>query len=65
MLEDLINKAFPDLRSICFHSDGRVVVKTGGRAKHPKKLYGSKKKGLPTDRLEEALKKLLKEAKLI
>jgi len=38
-LEHTILTAFPDLREIVFHSDGSVVAKTGGGAKHPKKLY--------------------------
>lgn len=43
---DLIELCSPDLREITFHSDGRVIAKTGGRAKFPKKLYAAKAKGL-------------------
>ena len=62
-LEALIEMASPDLREITFHSDGRVIAKTGGRAKHPKKLYNAKP---PKDELfswaqltRKALKKLI------
>lgn len=45
-LEDLIEVCSPELREITFHSDGRVIAKTGGKAKHPKKLYSAKGKGV-------------------
>lgn len=43
-LSTIINTAYPDLREITFHSDGRVIAKSGGRAKNPKKLYTAKTK---------------------
>ena len=55
-LEGLINEAVPDLREITFHSDGRVIVKTGASAKYPKRLYSAKT-------VKEALKKLIYENK--
>ncbi len=65
-LEELIDLTSPDLREITFHSDGRVIAKTGGRAKNPKKLYGSKTSknlgGLPnSQKAKEVLIKLLKD----
>lgn len=65
-LEELIDKATPDLREIVFHTDGRVAAKTGGRAKYPKKLYGSRTAkdtgGLPNSvKTREVLIKLIKE----
>ena len=65
-LEGLIERACPDLREITFHSDGRVIAKTGGKAKHPKKLYkGKLKKGLFlwSERTKSALEKLLADNK--
>lgn len=41
-LEILIDRAIPDLRELTFHSDGRVIARTGGKAKHPKRLYAAK-----------------------
>ena len=41
-LEELINKACPDLREITFHTDRRVIAKTGGKAKYPRRLYSNK-----------------------
>lgn len=38
-LEDLVQVAQPHLRQIVWHSDGRVVAKSGARAPKPKKLY--------------------------
>ena len=40
------------LREIVWHSDGRIIAKTGGGAKFPKRLYGGKT-------AEEALEKLI------
>lgn len=68
-LHSLINMACPDLREITFHSDGRVIAKTGGKAKHPKKIYSAKPKiGDRTDLhygwselAIEALQKLIKD----
>jgi hypothetical protein len=42
----LVELCLPELREIVFHSDGRVVAKTGGRAKFPKRLYGARPRGL-------------------
>lgn len=63
-LEELIDKATPDLREITFHTDGRVIAKTGGRAKNPKRLYGSRTAkdtgGLPNSiKTREVLLKLI------
>lgn len=41
-LEELLAEAQPDIREITFHSDGRVIAKTGARAPKPKKLYSAK-----------------------
>ncbi len=41
-LEELLFQAQPHIREITFHSDGRVIAKTGGRAPKPKKLYSAK-----------------------
>lgn len=63
-LEQLIETAGHDLREIVWHSDGRVVAKTGGGAKFPKKLYSSHTpKGLFSyvALAEEAMEKLVKE----
>lgn len=38
-LSELIEACGYDLRSISFHTDGRVIAKTGVRAKCPKKLF--------------------------
>lgn len=43
-LETLIEIANYSLREIVFHSDGRVIAKSGGKAKHPKRLYTAKPK---------------------
>jgi hypothetical protein len=53
-LESLIKVAGTTLREIVFHSDGRIVAKTGGQARNPKKLYGGKT-------ANEAVAKLIKE----
>ena len=63
-LTDLIEACSPDLREITFHTDGRVIAKTGARAKFPKKLYSAKPPQelfLWSDLAVEALKKLYKE----
>lgn len=61
-LETLINQACPDLREITFHSDGRVIARTGGRAKNPKKLYTGKGEGKTwSEKAEEAISKLIKD----
>jgi len=39
MLEDLIEEAGRDLRSLSWHSDGRVIAKSGAGAKNPRKIY--------------------------
>lgn len=39
MLEALIDVAGKDLRSISWHSDGRVIAKSSAGAKNPRKLY--------------------------
>ena len=64
-LESLIETACPDLREITFHSDGRVIAKTGGKAKNPKKLYSAKFTGKESwaERARIAVSKLLKENK--
>ena len=41
-LENLIIISGLNLREIVFHSDGRIIAKTGGHALHPKKLYKGK-----------------------
>lgn len=41
-LEMAIAEAGYWLREITFHSDGRIIAKTGGNAPHPKKLYKGK-----------------------
>ena len=38
-LEALIDVAGKNLRSISWHSDGRVIAKSGASAKNPRKLY--------------------------
>lgn len=38
-LELLTTIARPDLRSLSWHTDGRVIAKTGANATNPKKLY--------------------------
>jgi hypothetical protein len=38
-LSSLIKACGYDLRSISFHSDGRVIAKSGARSKHPKCLF--------------------------
>ena len=62
-LSNLLELCSPDLREITFHTDGRVIAKTGGRAKFPKKLYTAKSKELhhKADLVVEALEKLYKE----
>lgn len=40
-LEALIRIAGYDLREIIWHSNGRVIAKSGRNAKHPNKLYAS------------------------
>lgn len=59
-LEELLEIACPDLREITFHTDGRVIAKTGGRAKFPKKLYSSKY-GSWADKTKDTLIKLIEE----
>lgn len=59
-LEDLIFVASPHIRQIVFHSDGRIVARTGGRARYPKKLYGGS--GIKNyEKLRSAVMKLIKE----
>jgi hypothetical protein len=41
-LEYLILLAGVNLREITFHSDGRIIAKTGGKAPFPKRLYPGK-----------------------
>jgi hypothetical protein len=41
-LEDLIATAGRTLRSLSWHSDGRVFAKSGAGAKYPRKLYSAK-----------------------
>ena len=62
-LDELINKAVPNLREITFHTDGKAVAKTGGKAKHPKKLYCGKLSQHKSwaDATKTAINKLLKE----
>lgn len=62
-MASLINMASPDLREITFHSDGRVIIKTGGRSKIPKKLYSVKPKdGLTNaDLVKLAIHKMMNE----
>jgi len=65
-IDELINFSCPELREITFHSDGRVIAKTGGRAKYPKRLYSSGKVNvdLPWDvKTKIALRKLIEENK--
>lgn len=62
-IEELIDSISPDLREITFHSDGRVIAKTGARSKFPKKLWGSRtaldKGGLPNSmKTKEVLLKI-------
>lgn len=38
-LEALIDVAGKNLRSISWHSDGRVIAKSGAGARNPRKLY--------------------------
>ena len=64
-IAELIDLASPDLREITFHTDGRVIAKTGARAKFPKRLYGSRTAkssgGLPNSiKVKEVLLKLIK-----
>ena len=59
-LEELINIACPDLREIVFHSDGRVIAKTGGRAKYPNRLYSSNRAGNHIDWSEKVIQVLQK-----
>lgn len=61
-MEELILKALPELRAITFHSDGRVISKTGGRAKFPKKLYSGSGK-TTSEKIVSSLLKLLNENK--
>ena len=51
-IQQLISTAGSILREITFHSDGRIIARTGGKAPHPKKLYSGKT-------IEEALTKLI------
>lgn len=59
-LEDLIVLALPNIREIVFHSDGRIIAKTGGKAPHPKKLY-SGKGGTEKEKMRNAVLKLIKD----
>jgi hypothetical protein len=67
-LEHLILMAYPDIREITFHSDGRVIAKTGARARQPKKLYAIRpvKDVLPHygEMATEAVKKLIDDNKI-
>ena len=56
ILEELIKLAGRDLRSISWHSDGRVMAKSGAGAKHPRKIYSAKT-------ATKALEKLIKDNK--
>lgn len=38
-LEEMLTLSRPHLREISFHTDGRVIAKTGASAPKPKKLY--------------------------
>lgn len=51
-VEQLIAEAGYLLREITFHTDGRIIAKTGSSAPHPKKLYSGKT-------VTEALQKLI------
>lgn len=62
-LEELIEEAYPDLREITFHSDGRVIAKTGGKAKNPKRLYNGRKGGTLSERTKSAIIKLIENNK--
>jgi hypothetical protein len=53
-LEELIEKAGYDLRSISWHTDGKVIAKTGNYAPKSKKLYTGKT-------ATQALEKLIKD----
>jgi ketosteroid isomerase-like protein len=59
-IETLLELCSPDLREIVFHTDGRVITKTGGRAKHPKKLYTGRHGSL-IEKTAEALTRLYNE----
>jgi len=41
-LSELIEACSFDLRSISWHSDGRVMAKSGAGAKHPRRIYTAK-----------------------
>jgi len=41
-LEELIDSAGYNLRSISLHSDGRWIAKSGANAKYPKRLYNGR-----------------------
>ena len=53
-LEDLIKTAGKTLRSLSWHSDGRVIAKSGAGARHPRKNYSARTP-------HEALGKLIEE----
>jgi hypothetical protein len=55
-IEQLVSSCLPALRQIIFHSDGRVAVKGGGKAKFPKRIYAVRGNS-PLLQLEEALTK--------
>lgn len=57
----LLREATPHLREIVFHSDGRVMVKSGANAPHPKKLYTSHESGDLQSKLTTALVKLVRD----
>ena len=65
-IASLIELCLPELREIVFHSDGRVIAKTGGHAKFPKRLYAAKPKGVhdKSALVVEVLQKLYIENKL-
>ena len=52
-LEDYIAVAGFDLRSLSWHTDGRIIAKTGKEATIPKKLYSGK---TPQGALEKLIK---------
>ncbi len=61
-LEELIEMAYPAIREITFHTSGEVIAKTGAKAKHPKKLYGSPKlAGTMGEKSKIAVIKLIKD----
>ena len=59
---ELIKESLPELREIVFHTDGRIIAKTGGHAKYPKKLYTGRGKSFE-EQIANALVKLISENK--